>query len=84
MKEQIGYYENNFRIIATQASVLAGFSFSLLGTEIDVQRIGVGSHLIFVTFTALAIAFNIMAVAILALLVFVVFVFVSFSWAGIG
>ena len=63
VKEQIAYYENNFRIIATQASVLAGFSFSLLGTELDTDKIGVVAQLIFVTFTALAIAFNVMAVA---------------------
>lgn len=62
VKEQIAYYENNFRIIATQASVLAGFSFSLLGTEID-ESIDAFSRLVFVTFTSLAIACNVMAVA---------------------
>ena len=35
VKEQIEYYQNNFSLIGTQAALIGGFSFSLLGSEME-------------------------------------------------
>ena len=59
VKEQIEYYQNNFSLIGTQAALMAGFSFSLLGSQMDSSVSG----MMFVLFSGISITFNIMAVS---------------------
>ena len=60
MEREITLYQKNFALIASQASVLAGFSFNLLGKDIEHET--PIAQVLFSVCTSLAIAFNLVAV----------------------